>query len=284
MSLLDTTEATTVSTEATEATTEAPVSQEIQTNEVPVKEAVQQKFLDLLGDEFKEVKALQSFKDVNDLAKSYLHANSLLGKRLSDMKPEDVAILNNLRNVPSSEDDYKFAEDVNEDLAAVYKKISLKAGLTKDQAKVIADSFVEIQRAEQERMTSDLNQNLTNWHNELKAEFGDAYEKRLDIAKRGLNTFGDDGLKELLKETGLHQHPAMVKLFAKVGKELLEDSFIEADKVSKFGVTPEDANAMIKKNLADIEFRSAYFSAVHPEHAKAVEEMNKLYSLLAPKK
>lgn len=281
MSLIDTTnETTAVSTEATEVANEAPVSESVEQT-VKVKE---QRLVDILGDEFKEAKALQSFKDVNDLAKSYLNANSLLGKRLSDMKPEDIAVLNSLRDIPLNKDDYVFADDVGADLTEIYKNISIKAGLTKEQAKIISDSFVELQRVESEKISADMDTNIINWHNELKKEFGDAYDKRIDVAKRGLNAFGDDGLKQLLKDTGLHQHPAMVKLFAKVGKELLEDSFIEADKSSKFGVTPEDANAMIKQNLANMEFRDAYYSAVHPGHALAVAEMNRLYSLLVPKK
>jgi len=292
MSLLPTDiENTSVSTEATDVIQDTPVTLtqeagQIDTPEVQTvaKNTTGATLAELLSDEFKDFKSLQSFKNVNDLAKSYIHANSLLGKKMSDMKPEDIAVLNSLRGIPESEDSYSLPEELSPDLASFYKKVSLKAGLTQEQAKTIVDSFIELDREENGKISSSTEQQLVDWQNELKAEFGSALNQRVDIARRGLNAFGDESLKQLLKDTGLHQHPAMVKLFAKVGKELLEDSFIEADKATKFGITPADADAMIKKNLADNEFRSAYFSATHPGHQLAVQEMTRLYGLLSSKK
>lgn len=65
----------------------------------------------------------------------------------------------------------------------------------------------------------------------------------------------------------------LVKLFANIGKALLEDSIVEADKSTQFGITPADANNILQQRLANPEFNAAYYSNKHPGHAAALKEI-----------
>ena len=59
----------------------------------PVEDTVVDKELglsDLLSDDLKDIKALHSFKDVNGLAKSYVHLNGLLGKKFEDLSTDEL--------------------------------------------------------------------------------------------------------------------------------------------------------------------------------------------------
>ena len=50
--------------------------------------------------------------------------------------------------------------------------------------------------------------------------------KNVEMAKRVMDTFASPELKKLLNDTGLGNHPELVKVFAKVGAKMSEDSFI----------------------------------------------------------
>lgn len=239
-------------------------------------------FLAQLGEELRMNKALQNFKTADDLAKSYIHANQLLGKRMSELSAEDAAHFRKLVNVPESKDDYILADDLKDTDVSWYKEAALKAGLTKEQAKDLADSFILSERTKAESLQKEMELESAAWVDSLKKEFGSAFDKQVEIAKRGVKAFGDDDVVKILNETGLGSHPAVVKMFAKIGRELLEDKLVKADAPAVFGTTPSDAMNQISLKKADAEFMQAYMSPRHPEHKRAVEEMSRLYSLAHP--
>lgn len=234
-----------------------------------------------LADEFKESKALQNFKDINDLVKSHLHLNSLLGKKVTDYSKEDIEGFMGKLGKPESPDKYVAPEEldqINKDL----KIFAHKAGLTQEQFKKLADEIIitnrETSKAEAERLQIIESQ----WADEIRKEFGFAINERMAIADRAVKALGGESLLGLLQDTGLNKHPALVKLFAKIGTDFLEaDKVVEADKVSTFGITPQDAKRMIDQKLSDKEFSKAYYSNIHPNHAAAVAEMNELFSKLS---
>ena len=71
------------------------------------------------------------------------------------------------------------------------------------------------------------NQQLNDWLDESKAdkEFGgDAFDENAAIAKAGLNAFGSQEFKDLLDNTGLGNHPEVIRFMVKVGSLVQEDS------------------------------------------------------------
>lgn len=239
-------------------------------------------FLTGLGEELASMKALQNFKSAEDLAKSYINANQLLGKRVSELSPEDAAHLKSLQGVPKEVGEYALPEQLNGESAEWYKGTALKAGLTKDQAKVIADEFVMLERAKLEQIEKEDAIRTEQWVGELKKEFGSAFDKQIEVAKRGLKEFGNQEVIDILNRTGLIDNPSVVKMFAKIGKELLEDSIVSADKEAVFGITPGDALSQIEALRSNPEFMDAYFNRSHRGHQSAVEKMNHLRSKLKP--
>ena len=241
-------------------------------------------FLNSLGEEFKNSKSLQNFKDVNELAKSYLHAQSLIGKKVTDMSPEDVAYVDSLRGVPSDSAQYKLAEDVQGEAGEWFRDIASKAKLTQEQAKLVSDSYIELERAFAAKQNETRASLQKEWISNLQSEFGSAFNQQVEVAKRAVSTFGGDELKQILNESGLGSHPTVVKMFAKIGRNLLEDRLVKADHGATFGVTPDEARKMIDSKLSDPSFRDAYYKAVHPNHGAAVAEMSKLFELANSKK
>lgn len=265
---------TPISVETTVTSTETMQQPEVQA--APVS---QPSLLDSLADDLKTAKSLGNFKDVNELAKSYLNAQSLIGKRISDMSGDDLKALDAIRGVPEAPEKYVLPEELPSEVTDAYKEIASQAKLTQEQAKTVLDSYIMLERKAQEAAAAQQQQFKETSVETLKKEFGLAFDQKLEIAKRAVSTFGGDELKQALNETGLGDHPAFVKVFAKIGQQLLEDTTVEADKATTFGVSPAEADAMIQNKMLDPEFRQAYISGHHPGHSAAVAEMARLYEL-----
>ena len=237
-------------------------------------------FFQTLTPELQQFQGLKNFKDVNDLAKSYLNAQSLIGKRIQDMTQEDLKHINGLKGMPTSPDKYKLPEDLQGEKLEFYQKTAHEAGLTQEQAKKVVDKYIEMERSMQSKAEEAAALQAKNYVNELKQEFGDAFDNRVQVAKRAVDAFGGQELKDLLNETGLGNNPKIVKMFAKIGQNLLEDQVIEGDYEKVFGVSPQEAKETISRKLLEPEFRGALYSATHPAHNQAVEEYNKLLSAM----
>ena len=94
-----------------------------------------------------------------------------------------------------------------------------------------------------------LEQVKLDWANDSQAdkEFGgESLNDNLEIAKSSLNAFGTDALKSLLQESGLGNHPEVIRFMYRAGKAISEDSYIGnsegADSLRTSG--PKDFNAI----------------------------------------
>jgi len=238
---------------------------------------------DSLSDELKQFANLKNFKDVNELAKSYMHAQSLIGKRIQELSPEDIKHINFLKGAPKSHEEYALPAELPNDVVDWYKKTAHDAGLSQEQAKKVVDKYIELNRDFAAKQEEQMKIQTTNWANELKAEIGNAFDNRIQVAKRAVENFGGQELKDILNQTGLGSHPVVVKMFAKIGESLLEDSLIQSDYEKVIGLTPADAKNTLNTKLLDNDFRGALYSATHPAHKAAVAEYERLLSAMHPK-
>jgi hypothetical protein len=236
--------------------------------------------LDSLGEEYKQEKSLANFKDINDLAKSYLHAQQMIGKRFQEMSPEDVAVLNGLRGVPESSDKYELPEVVSPEVTDWYKGIAKDAGLTNDQAKRVMESYVAMEQQAQVKQAEQRKAEFIEAKAILKKEFGNGYDQQLKLAVNTAKAFAGADAAKLLDDPSFGNNPVMIKMLAKIGQEMKEDSIMEVDKDKVFGITPDRAKQQIDMRMKDPNFKAAYHSALHPNHKAAVDEMSNLFAVL----
>lgn len=125
-----------------------------------------------------------------------------------------------------------------EELRATAKEF----GLTQEQAQRIADLGAKqaqgfaAQLVEQQRtMTTEWAQQTTT----DKEIGGDKLSENLGVAKKALDTFGSKELKTLLNQSGLGNHPEVVRFMVKAGKAISEDGHLvtgsaaQADRTAK---------------------------------------------------
>ncbi len=83
----------------------------------------------------------------------------------------------------------------------------------------------EFARAERAARTAETlrQEMLQKWADQTKAVLGPRYEENLAKAVRAADVFGGPELRDLLEETGLGNHPVIVKTFYQIGRATGED-------------------------------------------------------------
>jgi len=150
--------------------------------------------------------------------------------------------------------------------------VAQKLGLSPTQLQGLADFYAQHQadtglgamrqRALDEAAASDA----------LKAEWGAHYDTKLAQASRAARYFGGEQLIAVLNETGLGNHPDLVRAFARAGAFLGEDALRSGSQAT--GVLPPDEAL---KKARGLMARPAYVSRAHPEHGALVDEVRQLF-------
>lgn len=98
--------------------------------------------------------------------------------------------------------------------------------LTQEAAQKLLDKMAP---AVQARNTEQLESIRQEWVNGAKAdkEFGgDKLTENLNVARTALEKFGTPELRSLLNESGLGNHPEIIRAFYRAGKAISEDKFV----------------------------------------------------------
>ena len=133
--------------------------------------------------------------------------------------------------VPEQYADFAFEKGkaLDTGLADDIKATAKELGLTQSQAQKLADLALKRTESAQSKQAEMLAQARDEWAGQAKAdkEFGgDAIEANLATARKALDTFGTPELKALLNESGLGNHPEVIRFFYRSGKAISEDRVI----------------------------------------------------------
>ena len=134
-------------------------------------------------------------------------------------------------DTPPAEPDVDVTFDLPEGVAfdeqgaTEFKAMVKELKLQPDAAKKLADLAASRARAQHEAHAAL----LESWTESVKTDKeigGEKLAENLAVAKRAVDTFGSQALKDLLNQTGLGNHPEVVKAFIKAGKAISEDGFV----------------------------------------------------------
>lgn len=137
------------------------------------------------------------------------------------------------------------------DISAV-KALSEELKLTNEQARALLSksgkSITDILRAKQDA-------NINNWINEIKADpnlGGSNFKTTQANLARAMKRYGGSGAFEVLRDSGLGAHPAIVKMLNAIGKELGEETKF----VNSKSQAPKPKNPLrsIYDNSPDLNF------------------------------
>lgn len=136
----------------------------------------------------------------------------------------------NTEQKPGAPEKYEFVapEGLKFDEAVVgaFSEVAKELNLPQDAAQKVLDKMAPVMAA---RQAEQLDAARTEWAGSSKAdkEFGgDKLEENLGIAKKARDAFATPELRTLLDETGLGNHPEVIRFFYRAGKAISEDKVV----------------------------------------------------------
>ena len=232
-----------------------------------------------LSDEIKSDKSLENIKDIEGLAKSYVHAQKLVG---SDKIPvpnkyateDDWNAVYEKLGRPKDATGYKYelGEDanINQDALKSFSDQAHKLGLLPTQANGIVKFYNDMAAQQQQDLDTTSENARQESETSLKKEWGQAYKQQtIKAANIATQVFDDEFLdKNLADGTKIGDHPAFIKAFATLADKMGEDNITQASGPAY--QTP----SQIEKEIGELtKTGSSYWDKRHPNHELAVNEV-----------
>ena len=241
-------------------------------------------FVDSLDENLRSNPSLKNFTDANALAKSYVHARSMIGadtvvKPQSNWTDEqyDQFYIDTGRPESSADYDIKISiEDTDEDAWNKFKDAAHGAGLNGRQAQKMAEYLENTITAVDQRSEENVQQINIQTEADLKKEFGQATEQKITMAMAAAERYIDPELLDdvfLSDGRRLGDHPDIIRMFARIASDIGEDSLVGEG--TQLVMTPAEAMSLAKQKMTE----GAYTDKFHPQHDEAVEEVQKLFEL-----
>lgn len=233
-----------------------------------------------LEEDVKSEKGLGLFKNVKDLAKSYVNARRMIGKDKiavpnEKSTPAEWEEFYKAGGRPETSADYKldYPKDMPTpevpELRKAWIDAAHKMGYSKKQAAGAYEFYNSLvkQAVLQQQQTEELAQKEANEN--LHTVWGKAYEQRIHYGNVAIEqgTAGNEELKEKVIEK-FGNDPDFIQFVSNLG-----DKFAEHKTISPNIPTPGD----LMTRINDLMHSDAYINASNPGHKAAVELVQKLF-------
>jgi len=271
--------------ETTQTTTEAPVQETQIEQAVPT---VAKSWKEAIPEDLRNDPNISKFTELEALAKSYVNATRMIGQ-------DKVAVPNNNSTDdqwnevydklgrPESPDKYKLEvkSDVvplDENAVKSFAENAHQLGLNNKQAQGILEFYKNSMEGSAQQNQVDMETAQANAEQELRKEWGRAYEDNIKKAGAVAKANMDANILDMqLKDgTRLGDHPSIIKGFANIANLMSEDKLVstESENVSQ-GI---DYDAEISKIVNDRD--GPYWNKAHPDHDKIVQKVFNLRTMM----
>ena len=240
-------------------------------------------FIDSLPEDLRAEPSLRNFTDPASLAKSYVHAQRMIG---ADKIPlpgksateEDWANVWTRLGRPQSPSEYQVqieGKTLADGELESFKKSAFDAGLNNRQVERMAKFLEETVSGARLSRQETAEKAVYEAEQELRKEFGQAFEQRMSLAfNAAQQLLGDASLLDevqLVDGRMLGDHPEIVRMFAKLAEQIGEDKLL--GETSEMIMTPNEAS----QRIAEMTRRDTpYWDKLHPEHSTYVDEVLRL--------
>ncbi len=198
----------------------------------------------------------------------------IIGAELSDSDREEV-----YRRLgrPDAPDGYDLSEIVPETYSQSvidqFKQKAHEAGMTPDGVKKMAQWYKELEIQQQEAIVKSRKEQDDRHLLELKRDFGIKFDEEVQNARKAIDAYTDKAFRQYMDDTGLGNHPALVKAFAKIGRELSEDRLVQSETATRLAKNEE----LVRSEISRLRSDQAFMERYRRGDPAAVQRLNRLY-------
>ncbi len=136
-------------------------------------------------------------------------------------------------------------DELDPEVLTAFGEVAKDLDLPQEAAQKVLDKVAPVIQAKQAKVVE---QARADWAAESQSdeEFGgENLGANLEIAKSSLNAFGTDAFKTLLSESGLGNHPEVIRFMYRAGKAISEDGYVgNSQGANAKGGVPKDFNGI----------------------------------------
>lgn len=114
-----------------------------------------------------------------------------------------------------------------------FKALAKAKNLSQDDAQALAEMGAKVAQETRDTYAASITEAQAKWASDSRAdkEFGgDKLPQNMAIAKQAMDTFGSPELVELLRSSGLGNHPEFIRLFYRTGLAISQDKLVQGGK------------------------------------------------------
>ena len=130
------------------------------------------------------------------------------------------------------------------DVMKQYADAAKKLGVSQQNAQELINQLAPLMH---QRAQEAVSQERSSWENASRAdkEFGgEKLNESLAVAKKALSQFGTPELSKLLNETGLGNHPEVIRAWYRAGQAISEDRYVGGNQSGAKPSTAKDFNSL----------------------------------------
>ncbi|WGL97361.1 peptidase [Arsenophonus sp. aPb] len=125
--------------------------------------------------------------------------------------------------------DFKVSEGQQLDVTAVkeFEPIARELDLSNEQAQKLVDLYgAKIMPQVIKQQAEQWQQQIDSWVKTVNEDQQLGSVESINHAQKALKKFGSPDLKQYLNDTGLGNHPELIRVFANIGQAMAEDSMV----------------------------------------------------------
>lgn len=161
--------------------------------------------------------------------------NTLLGNEEQQVVPDAAPIESEFLGAPAEGYQLEDYANMDDQVRESFSEAAKELNLSESAAKLILDKVAPVLEQREREQVQQMNQ---EWIEKAQGdqEFGgDKLQENLAVAKQALDAFATPELRDLLQESGLGNHPEVIRFMYRAGKAISQDSFVTGAQ----GATPQ---------------------------------------------
>jgi hypothetical protein len=122
--------------------------------------------------------------------------------------------------------------EVNSDVTTAYAGVAKEAGLSQEAAQTLFEKMAPVIAGQNDSLLEAAAQGWKDAQKTDKEFGGEKLGENLAVAKKAMDAFASQELVALLEKSRLGEHPDMIRLFFRVGKQIGEDKIVTGSRAS----------------------------------------------------